>query len=84
MEFVVKPSLLPQALVPAPLVLAHDKPVVGIDGVILSSSVRSLETRLLQRHRPVGASPRPRVAIVETNAVLVVLIEAVRGRPPPT
>ena len=48
-EFVLKPSLLLQALVPAPLEFARDQPVVGIDGVILPSSVRSLETRLLER-----------------------------------
>jgi hypothetical protein len=41
----VKPSLLLQALVPAPLELAHDKPVVGIDGVILLWSVRVASKR---------------------------------------
>jgi hypothetical protein len=42
----VKPSLLLPALVPTPLELARDQPVVGIDSVILPPSVRSVETRL--------------------------------------
>ena len=48
-EFVLKPSLLLQALVPTPLELARDQPVVGIDGVILPSRVSGLKTRLLER-----------------------------------
>ena len=62
-EFVLKPSLLLQALVPVPLEFARDQPVVGIDGVILPSSVRSLETRLLERQldlSALGPSSRPR------------------------
>jgi hypothetical protein len=35
-EFVLKPSLLLQALVPTPLQFAGDQPVVGVDSVILS------------------------------------------------
>ena len=47
-EFVLKPSLLFQALVPPPLQFAGDQPVIGIDSVILPSSMGSLETRLLE------------------------------------
>ena len=54
-EFVLKPSLFFQALVPAPLEFARDQTVVGIDGVILPSSVRSLETRLLERQLDLSA-----------------------------
>jgi len=54
-EFVLKPSLLLQAFVPAPLELARDQPVVGIDRVILPASVRSLETRLLERQLDLSA-----------------------------
>ena len=48
-ELILKASLFFQALVPAPLEFARDQTVVGIDGVILPSSVHSLETRLLER-----------------------------------
>jgi hypothetical protein len=54
-EFVLKPSLLPQAIVPTPLEFARDQPVVGIDSVILPSSVHSLETRLLERQLDLSA-----------------------------
>ena len=54
-EFVLKASLLLQAFVPTPLELARDQPVVGIDGVILPSSVRSLEARLLERQLDLSA-----------------------------
>ena len=54
-EFVLKPSLLLQALVPTPLQFAGDQPVVGIDSVILPSSVRGLETRLLERQFDLSA-----------------------------
>jgi len=54
-ELVLKPSLLLQALVPAPLELARDRPIVGIDGVISPSSVPSLETRLIERQLDLAA-----------------------------
>ena len=38
-----------QSLVPAALQLAGHKAIFGIDGVILSTSMGGLETRLLQR-----------------------------------
>ena len=49
MQFVLKPSLFLQARVPTPLEFTRDQPIVGIDGVILPSSVHGLETRLLER-----------------------------------
>src|SRR5271165_418367 len=54
-ELVLKPSLLLQAFVPAPLELARDQPIVGVNGVILPSSVRSLETHLLERKLDLSA-----------------------------
>jgi hypothetical protein len=54
-ELVLEPSLLLQAFVPAPLQFAGDQPVVGIDSVILPSSVRSLETSLLEREVDLSA-----------------------------
>jgi hypothetical protein len=62
-EFVLKPSLLVQAFVPTPLEFAHDQPVVGIDGVILPSSMQSLETPCSSANstcRRFSASARPR------------------------
>src|SRR5208283_2480929 len=54
-ELVLKPSLLLQAFVPAPLEFARDQPIVGVNGVILPSSVRSLETHLLERKLDLSA-----------------------------
>jgi len=54
-EFVLKPSLLLQALVPTPLQFAGDQPVIGVDSVILPSSVCGLETRLLERQFDLSA-----------------------------
>ena len=48
-EFLLEPLLVVQALVPPPLEFTCDQSVVGIDGVILPSGVRSLEARLFQR-----------------------------------
>jgi len=54
-EFVLKPSSLLQALVPTSLEFVRHQPVVGIDGVILPSSVHGLETRLLERQLDLSA-----------------------------
>ena len=54
-EFVLKPSLLLQALVPTPLQFAGDQPVIRVDSVILPSSVCGLETRLLERQFDLSA-----------------------------
>src|SRR5512146_631419 len=54
-ELVLKPSLLLQALVPTPLEFARHQPVVGIDGVILPSSMPGLKARLLERELDLSA-----------------------------
>ena len=54
-EFVLKPSLLLQALLPTPLQFPGHQPVVGVDSVVLPSGVRGLKTRLLERQLDLSA-----------------------------
>jgi hypothetical protein len=69
-EFVLKPSLLLQALVPTPLQFAGDQPVVGVDSVELPSCAASKRacSSASSNYRRFSASSRPRTCTAASAA----------------